>query len=71
MSVRLAVVGCGRMGKLHARVLSEMDGAELACVVDVNPPAAAALARHYRCLGLTDSAAAVAKASRLCPETER
>ncbi len=59
MSVRLAVVGCGRMGKLHARVLGEMGGAELACVVDVNPAAAAALARQYRCLGLTDAATAV------------
>ena len=61
MSVRLAVVGCGRMGKLHARVISEMDGAELACVVDANPASAAALARQYRCLGLTDAAAAVDK----------
>ncbi|MCJ7544128.1 MAG: Gfo/Idh/MocA family oxidoreductase [Phycisphaerae bacterium] len=61
MSVRLAVVGCGRMGKLHARVLSELDGAELACVVDINPAAAAALARQYRCVGLTDPAAAVEK----------
>jgi predicted dehydrogenase len=59
MSVRLAVVGCGRMGKLHARVLSDMPDVELACVVDVNPAAAAALARQYRCLGLTDVASAV------------
>jgi predicted dehydrogenase len=59
MSFRVAVVGCGRMGKLHARVLSEMKDAQLACVVDVNPAAAAALARQYRCVGLTDSAAAI------------
>jgi predicted dehydrogenase len=59
MSIRLAVVGCGRMGKLHARVLHGMDDVELACVVDINPAAASALARHYRCLGLTDAAAAV------------
>ncbi len=36
-----------------------MDGAELVCVVDVDPAAAAALARQYRCVGLTDAAAAV------------
>ena len=59
MSVRVAVVGCGRMGKLHARVFSEMSGAELACVVDSDPAASAALARQHRCLGLTDAAAAV------------
>jgi predicted dehydrogenase len=59
MSFRVAVVGGGRMGKLHARVLSEMDDAELACVVDVNPAVAAALARQFRCVGLTDAAGAV------------
>ena len=36
MSFRVAVVGAGRMGKLHARVLSEMPQAELVCVVDTN-----------------------------------
>jgi len=40
-------------------VLSEMKDAQLACVVDVNPEAASALARQYRCMGLTDSAAAI------------
>ncbi len=61
MSFRVAVVGAGRMGKLHARVLSEMDGAELVCVVDTDPAVAADVARQRRCLGLTDVAEAVDK----------
>jgi len=59
MSFRIAVVGAGRMGKLHARVLSDLPGAELVCVVDIDPSAASALARQYRCLGLTDAVEAV------------
>ncbi len=52
MSFRVAVVGAGRMGKLHARVLSEMDQAELVCVVDINPAAANALAKQRSCKAL-------------------
>ena len=59
MSFRVAVVGCGRMGKLHARVLDEMPSAELACVVDANPAAAGSLAKQRNCRALTDAAEAV------------
>ena len=59
MSFRVAVVGCGRMGKLHARVLSEMDSAELTCVVDAKPAAAEAVAKQRDCRALTDVAEAV------------
>jgi len=62
MSFRVAVVGCGRMGKLHARVLSEMDSAELACVVDTSPAAAQAVARQRGCEAVFDPAEAVEKA---------
>jgi len=61
MSFRVAVVGAGRMGKLHARVLSEMDRAALACVVDTNPHAAAELAKQRKCEAMTDVRAAVDK----------
>ena len=53
MSYRIAVVGVGRMGKLHARVLSEMDSAELVCVVDTDEAAARAVARQRSCRALT------------------
>ncbi|MHC4982914.1 MAG: Gfo/Idh/MocA family protein [Planctomycetota bacterium] len=59
MSFRVAVVGLGRMGKLHARVLSEMDEAELACVVDTSQATAKSVARQRGCKGLTDVSEAV------------
>ena len=58
MSFRVAVVGVGRMGKLHARVLGEMDQAELVCVVDINPAVASAVARQRNCKALTEAAEA-------------
>jgi len=60
-SFRVAVVGAGRMGKLHARVLSEMDNAELVCVVDINEPTARAVAKQRDCEALTDVRDAVDK----------
>jgi predicted dehydrogenase len=59
MSFRVAVVGVGRMGKLHARVLSEMDNAELVCVVDTSAAVARSVARQRDCHALTDAAEAV------------
>ncbi|MZH03441.1 MAG: gfo/Idh/MocA family oxidoreductase, partial [Nitrospinae bacterium] len=35
--VKAGVVGAGRMGEYHVGVLSEMQGVELAWVVDVDP----------------------------------
>ena len=59
MSFRVAVVGVGRIGKLHARVLSEMDRAELVCVVDTNASTARTVSRQRHCVGLCDVAEAV------------
>ena len=59
MSFRVAVVGAGRMGKLHARVLSDMAEAELACVVDKNEAVARATAKQRDCRAFTDPAQAV------------
>jgi predicted dehydrogenase len=36
VSVRVAVIGVGALGKHHARILAELPGAELAGVVDIN-----------------------------------
>jgi predicted dehydrogenase len=36
MSVRVAVIGVGALGKHHARILADLPGAELVGVVDVN-----------------------------------
>jgi predicted dehydrogenase len=43
----VAVVGCGRMGKLHARVYSQMPQVKLVGVFDNNPEAAAETAEKY------------------------
>ncbi|MBN1553209.1 MAG: Gfo/Idh/MocA family oxidoreductase [Phycisphaerae bacterium] len=61
MSFKVAVIGVGRMGKLHARVLSELDGAELVCVVDANPSSAQAVAKQRDCEALTDVADVVGR----------
>ncbi|MBT3201207.1 MAG: Gfo/Idh/MocA family oxidoreductase, partial [Phycisphaerales bacterium] len=54
MSFRVAVVGTGRMGKLHARVLSQMEDAELVCVVDADEANAKDVAGQRDCLAFTD-----------------
>ncbi len=43
----LAVIGVGRMGTNHVRVLSEMDNVRLAAVCDANPEAAQKVARRF------------------------
>ncbi len=53
MSFRVAVVGCGRMGKLHARVLTEMDDTDLVGVVDANEATARAVSRQRDCQAFT------------------
>jgi predicted dehydrogenase len=48
------------MGKLHARVLSEMPGAQLVCVVDSNSAVASAVAKQRNCAALASVPEAVA-----------
>ncbi len=47
MSIRVGVIGLGRMGKLHCRVLSEMPETELACVVDTDAAVAEDVAGKF------------------------
>ncbi len=54
MAFRVAVVGAGRMGKLHARVLSEMDDTQLVAVVDSNLATAQSVARQRDCQAFGD-----------------
>jgi UDP-N-acetylglucosamine 3-dehydrogenase len=44
---RLAVIGVGRMGSNHVRVLSEMENVRLAAICDGNREAAEKIARRY------------------------
>jgi predicted dehydrogenase len=45
---RIALIGAGLMGSLHARVISQSPDAELTCVVDPYQRAGAALADRFR-----------------------
>jgi len=53
--LRVAVVGVGHLGRIHAQIYSEHPGAELACVVDSNGERAAALAAELGCAALSDA----------------
>jgi predicted dehydrogenase len=46
--IRLAVVGTGEFGRNHARVIRELDGAELVGVCDLNTERAAVIAQEFQ-----------------------
>ena len=54
--IPVAVVGCGRMGRLHARVYSEMPQVRLVGVCDADPVVAEAVAQQYDCAAYTTPA---------------
>lgn len=54
MSVKVAVIGVGSMGRNHARVYTELPEATLVGVVDANEAAAAQIARRYGTESYTD-----------------
>ena len=45
--MNVAVLGVGRMGSNHARVLTEMDSVHLAAICDAGEEAAEKIARKY------------------------
>lgn len=49
MSVRVAVVGAGMMGRNHLRVYSALKWVELIAVIDVDPDRASEAAREFGC----------------------
>jgi predicted dehydrogenase len=59
MSLRVAVIGAGRMGKLHSRVLSQMPQVQLACVADQDLAVAQAVAAPYGCPAVASAEQAV------------
>jgi predicted dehydrogenase len=52
--IRTAVVGAGKMGSIHAKVYSELEGCELVGVVDTRKEQADKLAGRYKCQSFTD-----------------
>src|SRR5947209_1354508 len=55
MSVRIAVVGVGHLGRHHARILAALPGAELVAVVDTNRPRAEEVAAAHGTRPLFDA----------------
>ena len=49
MAIKFALLGCGRIGVLHARNLAKADGARLETVFDPNTMAAEAVAKAHGC----------------------
>ena len=53
--IRTAVVGAGKMGQIHAKVLSKLPQSKLVAIVDIQPDKAKKLAKEYKCEFFTDS----------------
>jgi len=53
--IRTAVVGAGKMGQIHAKVLSKLPQSKLVAVVDIQSDKAKKLAKEYKCEFFTDS----------------
>jgi predicted dehydrogenase len=55
MSLRIAVVGVGHLGRHHARILASLPGVQLAAVVDTNRARAEEIAQTVNCRALFDA----------------
>lgn len=53
-AVPVGVIGCGRMGRLHARVYSQMPAVRLVGVADASASSAAQTAQLFSCQAMTD-----------------
>jgi predicted dehydrogenase len=47
VTIKIAIIGVGAMGRNHARVYSELPGIEIVGVADINMQAAADVSRRY------------------------
>ena len=59
--LRTAVIGAGKMGKIHAKVYSKLDNAELVAVADNDAEKAELLAESFDCEATTDPASLIGK----------
>jgi len=59
--LRTAVVGAGKMGQIHAKVLSKLPQSRLVAIVDIQSDKAKKLAKEYKCLAFTDSRELIGK----------
>lgn len=54
MGIKVGVIGVGYLGQHHARIYSEIDGAELVGVADIRRERAETIAKQYRCEAVHD-----------------
>lgn len=54
MAVKVGVIGVGYLGQHHARIYSEIEGAELVGIADIHREKADAIAGLYRCAAMYD-----------------
>ncbi len=54
--IRVAVVGVGYLGRIHAKIYHAMDNVELVAVVDTDCATAHSIAEQYHCQALTSTA---------------
>lgn len=54
--VRVGIIGCGKVGQIHAAAVRGLAGAELAAVCDASAERAQAFAGRYGTRGFTDVA---------------
>lgn len=59
--LRTAVIGAGKMGKIHAKVYGKIDNAELVAVADADMEKAQGLAEKFDCEATTDPASLIGK----------
>ncbi len=55
-SARVAVIGVGYLGRIHAKIYDSMPNVELVAVVDIDEEKARSVSRRYQCAGFTSSA---------------
>ena len=52
--LKMAVIGVGHLGRIHARLIQSIPGADLVAVVDPRPKARSEASREFQVLGLED-----------------
>ena len=69
MALKVGVIGVGYLGRHHARILSGLQGVELAAVVDQDEAAARAVADEYKAPFFSDYRQALAGLDAVCVVT--
>lgn len=59
--LRLGVVGVGYLGRIHAKIYSQMPNVKLIGVADINADTAREISSQYNCQGFTDPYALIGK----------